>query len=127
MLFRRCSLISFLISHSADMEQINAELETEAELDGEVKCSICEKVCSSTQSLSRHKKIHSNELTKQCTICMKDVGCERKDNYKRHVKSCMKKRAASVEKPQTFDCEPCNKSFSTKQHIVRRKRRKQRR
>ena len=70
--------------------------------------------CSSLQSLSRHKKLHQN-LKKHCDICKTEVCADRNDNYKRHVKACTKKAAAAA--PKVFECKPCGKTFSTKQHL----------
>lgn len=60
--------------------------------DKEYRCTTCqkEKVFSSAQSLSRHKKIHVKP-TKICNICNEDINCSRKDNFTRHVARCKKK------------------------------------
>ena len=41
---------------------------------------------------------------------------DRNDNYKRHVEACTKKAAAAQK---VFECKPCGKTFSTKQHLDR--------
>ena len=89
----------------------------ELEEESEIKCGACQEQFSCKASLSQHKKLHTAEpgqLTKLCPVCRKDVRCERKDNYKRHLGTCEKK-AAKV-KP-TFECIECDKEFNTKQHF----------
>ena len=95
------------------------ETDVEETTNAAYTCPICKQPFSSAASLSRHKKKHLEAESKCCPTCNKNIKCARKDNYARHVASCKKRELVNNEKEKNLHCVKCDKSFETKQHLLR--------
>ena len=81
------------------------------------KCPQCDKTYKTPSGLSRHKGTHTSDgkASYCCSICS-TFKTDRKDNYDRHLNSCLKKQE---KKDPDWSCPGCQKSFGAKQAMDR--------
>lgn len=69
-------------------------------------CSLCKRQFATKSSLARHNRIHTGNL-QQCEICYKKLTC----NLQQHM--------ATHTEEKVFECNQCDKRFSTLQYLQR--------
>ena len=79
-------------------------------------CPHCDKLFSFKGTLERHIEcVHNKDSSVSCDYCQKVM---RKDNLKRHVKSCKTNPLEdSQEHEKQLTCEVCAKSFKNKKTL----------
>ena len=130
-----------ICSKSFTASKILTVHEKRTRVDGkQYPCEQCSKLFSTSESLVRHKRIHTNEKPYSCDQCNKSFResgklvvhkrihtgdnpnsctlCSKSFNYPSTLAEHM--RTHTGEKP--YSCDQCDKSFSTSRNLVRHKR-----
>lgn len=84
-------------------------------------CSDCNSCYATSQGFSRHRSIeHKENVVLKCNNCSKEFN--RKDNFERHVKTCIVKSTKAKDsnsKNNEFRCDKCDEVFASRFSLKR--------
>ncbi|XP_044740458.1 zinc finger protein 260-like [Chrysoperla carnea] len=102
------------------------DLDIKCEEEAEFECTDCNEKFTSKRGLSRHKNLAHGSGTKTglCNLCGKLLAS--KLSLKQHQQHCQVKKekddkSSEDNEPKDFECETCNKKYSTKDALTRHK------